>query len=114
MKMFPAITALLGDSVGPLSKENDIIPLLLMLLVGVVLGMLLVFSVMMVHALRKERLATRRLPRHSEFLRGERRSPASLFSAPTRWLAIRSGNPHLVQAALGLGTGCGHVRQQRI
>jgi hypothetical protein len=70
--------------------------------VGIVLGMLLVFSVLMVHALRKERLTTRRLPRHSEFLRGARRSTAGLFSAPTRWLAIKSGNPQLVQAALGL------------
>src|SRR5258705_877130 len=101
MKMFPGMTALLGDAVGSLSKDNDIIPLLLMLVVGIVLGMLLGFSVMMVHALRKERLATRRLPRHSEFLRGERR-PSKLFTAPTRWLAIKSGNPHLVQAALGL------------
>jgi hypothetical protein len=104
MKMFPTMTAVLGDAAGSLPgiKDNDIIPLLLMLVVGIVLGMLLVFSVLMVHALRKERLATRRLPRHSEFLRGDRRSPTTMFSAPTRWLAIKSGNPQLVQAALGL------------
>ncbi|MEY2408669.1 MAG: hypothetical protein QOF48_1339, partial [Verrucomicrobiota bacterium] len=54
------------------------------------------------HALRKERLATRRLPRHSEFLRGDRRAVVGVFTSPTRWLAIKSGNPQLVQAALGL------------
>ena len=103
MKTFPAMMALLGDASGSFSgKDNDIIPLLLMLVVGIVLGMLVVFSVLMVHALRKERLATRRLPRHSEFLRGDRRTPAGMFSAPTRWLAIQSGNPQLVQGALGL------------
>ncbi|MEY2410063.1 MAG: hypothetical protein QOF48_2733, partial [Verrucomicrobiota bacterium] len=43
------MAGLLGDAAGALSgKDNDIIPLLLMLVVGVVLGMLLVFSVLMV------------------------------------------------------------------
>jgi hypothetical protein len=53
------------------------------------------------HFMRKDRFATRRLPRHSEFLR-ERRAHSGTFGVPTRWLAIKSGNPQMVQAALGL------------
>jgi hypothetical protein len=42
------------------------------------------------------------LPRHREFIQRERRFHSAVLSVPSRWLAIKSANPHLVQAALGL------------
>lgn len=103
MTVFPVMSVLLGDAVAPLSSlhDNDVIPGLLLVLLGVVLGILLIFSVMMVRAMHKDRVPNRRLPRHKEFLRVGRAATA-LTHVPTRWLAIKSGNPQLVQAALGL------------
>jgi len=103
MTAFPLMTMLLADSPAPLSvlRENEVLPQLLFVLLGIVIGVLFVFSALMLRALHKERSPTRRLPRHSEFLR-DRRANVPLAFVPTRWLAIKSGNPHLVQAALGL------------
>lgn len=95
------MTVLLGDAALSGLQGNDVIPVLLFLVLGVVLGMILMCLLQVAHFMRQDRLATRRLPRHSEFLR-ERRGQPGTFHAPARWLAIKSGNPHLVQAALGL------------
>jgi hypothetical protein len=103
MTAFPAMTILLGDAAGALSglQGNDVIPVLLFLVLGIVLGMILMCLLQVAHFMRKDRLTTRRLPRHSEFFR-ERRGHPGLFGAPTRWLAVKSSNPKLVQTALGL------------
>ena len=103
MTVFPTMTVLLGDAAGAFSglHGNDVIPVLLFLVLGIVLGMILMCLLQVAHYLRKDRLATRRLPRHAEFLR-ERRGHPGLFGAPTRWLAVKSSNPQQVQAALGL------------
>jgi hypothetical protein len=104
MKAFASISALLGDAGGALSglSENEVMPVLILLLTGAVMGGFLCLGLLVLHFQRRDRLATRRLTRHSEPQRGERRVGGGLFQVPTRWLAIRSANPHLVQAALGL------------
>lgn len=95
--------AVLGDTAGALSTldQNSVIAFLLCVLLGIVLGVVLVFGFLMMSALRHDRSPTRRLPRHSEFLRDRRAAPAPAF-VPGRWLAIKSANPQVVQAALGL------------
>jgi hypothetical protein len=92
----------MGADVLPGFKDNDIIAALLILVLGVVLVLALMCLLLVVQFLRKGRWPTRRLPRHSEFITSERRSPAPMFTGPIRWIAVRGGNPFLVQAALGL------------
>ena len=96
--------AILGETVGsmPELKEGDLIAALLILLLGIALGIGVACLLMVVHFLRKGRTASRPLLRRVEFPAGERRLHAPMFQVPSRWLAVRSGNPHWVQAALGL------------
>jgi hypothetical protein len=96
--------ALLGDTAVALPPwgGNDIIAVLLILVLGIALGMCLTGLLLVVHFLRNGRLASRRLPRHRQFIQRERRFQAHVFNVPSRWLAVKSANPHLVQAALGL------------
>jgi len=99
-----SMTALVGEAGGgmPGWKESDLIAALLILVLGIALGIGVTCLVMVVHFLRKGRLVNRPAARRIGRLARERRFHAPLFHLPTRWLAVRSGNPYLVQAALGL------------
>jgi hypothetical protein len=94
---------ILGEAAPGISgwHESDIIAALLILVLGVALGVGLVCLLLVLHYLRGGRLAARR-PWPAMLEPVERRFHASIFSMPPRWLAIRSGNPYVVQAALGL------------
>jgi hypothetical protein len=97
-------TLLLGEAVGSSTafKNGDLIVALLLLVLGIALGIGVTCLVMVVHFLRKGRLINRPIARRVNLLTRERRAHPAIFNLPTRWLAVRSGNPHLVQAALGL------------
>jgi hypothetical protein len=99
-----SVTALLGEAVGgwPAMRDGDLITALLLLVLGTALGIGVTCLLMVVHFLRKGRLVSRRPVRKMDFLARERRLHTPVFHLPSRWLAIRSGNPQLVQAALGL------------
>lgn len=98
------MTAMLGEAAGGLSamREGDLIAALLLLLLGIALGIGVTCLLMVVHFLKKGRLANRPRLRSMNLLARERRLHAPIFNVPSRWLAVRSGNPQLVQAALGL------------
>lgn len=83
-------------------KDNDLVAALLILLLGIVLVLGVACTLLVVHCLRKERVAKGRLLRRSEFFRREPRLLSRLFAPPARWLAVKSVNPRAVQAALGL------------
>ena len=95
---------LLSEAVGSASafKNGDLIVALLLLVLGIALGIGVTCLVMVVHFLRKGRLINRPIARKIDLLTRDRRAHPPIFNLPTRWLAVRSGNPHLVQAALGL------------
>jgi hypothetical protein len=96
------MAALLGEAVGGIPlKDGDLIAALLLLVLGIALGIGVTCLLMVVHFLRKGRLLNPPAIRRTDRGR-ERRLPTPIFNLPTRWLAIRSGNPHLVQAALRL------------
>ena len=96
-------------------------------LIFLVLAVLLIGSVFVwlasrhLHALRAARQAQERASFAGGF---PEQSPnhASLFESPTRWLAVRGGDPQSVQAALGLHNtaacsweeGLAHARDQRL
>jgi hypothetical protein len=98
------MTAKLGEAMeGVPLKDGDLIAALLLLLLGVALGIGVTCLLIVVHFLRKGHLTNRPPARkRAELLARERRLHAPVFNLPSRWLAIRSGNPQLVQAALGL------------
>jgi hypothetical protein len=97
-------TLLLSEAVGSASafKNGDLIVALLLLVLGIALGIGVTCLVLVVHFLRKGRLINRPIGRKTDLLTRDRRAHPPIFNLPTRWLAVRSGNPHLVQAALGL------------
>lgn len=98
------MTATIGEAMGgvPL-KDGDLIAALLLLVLGIALGIGVACLVMVVHFLRKGRMVNHPVSRRAiDSLARSRRLHAPIFSLPSRWLAIRSGNPQLVQAALGL------------
>jgi len=92
-----------GDAVGSLHalRENSLIVALLILVLGFALGIGFTCLFLVVHFSRKAQLAVRE-PRWKPELTRERRFAPQIFPAPSRWLAIKSGHPHVVQAALGL------------
>ena len=98
------VAGLLAEAVGgfPAMRDGDLIAALLLLLLGVALGIGVTCLLMVVHFLRKGRLVKRLPARKIDLQARERRLHAPIFNLPSRWLAIRSGNPQLVQAALGL------------
>jgi hypothetical protein len=65
------------------------------------LGIGLVCLLLVLHYLRGGRLAARRTLAPI-IDANDRRFPHSILSMPLRWVAVRSGNPYLIQAALGL------------
>ncbi len=96
--------AKLGDAAELLSAHRDtnLMTVLLILILSVALALCLVCLLAVLHFVRAGRLARQRdLQRHLLLPRSRNFYPP-LFSAPSRWLAIRSSNPEAVQAALGL------------
>src|SRR5438552_3071872 len=83
-------------------QENDIIAALLILVLGMALGIGLVCLLLVLHYMRGGRLAARRGLPMTNLHGNEKRLDPSTYLLPQRWLAIRSGNPRVVQAALGL------------
>ncbi len=84
------------------SRDNNLMTVLLILLLSVALVLCLVCLLVVIHFLRSSRLARRR-DLHGELaLPHARGFYPSIFSAPSRWLAIRSDDPQAVQSALGL------------
>jgi hypothetical protein len=98
-----SVAALLGETGGLHSiRDGDLIAALLLLVLGIALGIGVTCLLVVVHFLRKGRLGSRPVHRKANLLARERRLHAPIFNVPNRWLAVRSGNPQLVQAALGL------------
>ena len=95
---------LLGEAVTGVAgwQESDIIAALLILVLGMALGIGLICLLLVLHSIRTGRVAARHVVWASLADRAEARLHSSLFSTPSRWLAVRSGNPQVVQAALGL------------
>ena len=75
-------------------------PLLGLLLAVVVIGLGIVYAVS--RHLGRTRLMIRRRRRETPDWHPESAMPALLIASPFRWLAVRSADLHLVQAALGL------------
>lgn len=95
---------LFADATGSIAgmKNGDLIAALLLLVLGVAFGVGVTCLLMVLHFMRKGRLVNRPVIRKKNFLPKERRIAAPVFNHPNRWLAVRSGNPQLVQAALAL------------
>ena len=95
---------MIGDAAGSLHalRENSLIVALLILVLGFVLGIGFTCLFLVVHFSRKAQLTVSQ-PRwkHDELSR-ERKFSQCIFPAPSRWLAIKSTHPQVVQAALGL------------
>jgi len=96
--------AMLSEAAGvlPALRDNDLVAALLIMLLGIVLGIGVTCTLLVVHFVRKGRVAGGRLPAKKDFLQRDRRLQPPLFHPPARWLAIKSANPRAVQAALGL------------
>lgn len=95
---------LFADAAGSIAdmKNGDLIAALLLLVLGVAFGVGVTCLLMVLHFMRRGRFINRPIIRKRQFLPKERRVAAPVFNHPNRWLAIRSGNPQLVQAALAL------------
>jgi hypothetical protein len=101
--MSVSMNLVLADVTGSISlKNSELVTALLILVLGIAMGIGLTCLLMVVHFLRKGRLVARNASRRGEWSGRERRYHGPLFQCPARWLAVRSGNPLLVQAALGL------------
>jgi hypothetical protein len=98
------ILPFMGEAAATVASapENDLITILLILVLGMALGVGLICLLLVVHFLRSGRLAQRRMAKKDEWWLSERKFQSSLFTTPSRWLAIRCSNPLVVQAALGL------------
>jgi hypothetical protein len=100
-----SMTALLGEGMGGLSdlSNSDLVAALLIMLLGIVLGVGVTCTFLVVHFVRKGRhLSQAGLRPKPELLQRERRLRSLVFNLPARWIAIKSANPRTVQAALGL------------
>lgn len=99
-----SMIAIAGETAGAMHdlKEMDVFAALLILVLGIVLGVGVACLLMVVHFLRKGRVAGRSMPRRLDLASRERQPHSPIFHIPSRWLAVRSGNPQWVQAALGL------------
>lgn len=99
-----SILALVGDAAGIVTavRDNNLIAILLIVVLGLALGIGLVCFLLVVHFWRTGRLTHEHNARPTDSFRRTRRFQAPLVDPPSRWLAIRGGNPFLVQAALGL------------
>jgi hypothetical protein len=99
-----SVTALLGEAAGgfPAMRDGELIAALLLVVLGIAFGVGVTCLLVVVHFLKRGRLVNRPRLRHAALLARERRVHTTMFNVPSRWLAVRSGNPQLVQAALGL------------
>ncbi|HMJ66007.1 MAG TPA: hypothetical protein VK615_11710 [Candidatus Binatia bacterium] len=103
--MVPAsIFVFLADAMAGFSNEqlHAVAAFLLILLLGVVMGIGVAGFVLVMYSLRKRGSSETSSLFGLEALGRDRRSASALLGLPNRWLAIRSGNPYVVQAALGL------------
>jgi len=102
MTVSAPIFAFLAETTARVSSESGhaIIALLLMLVFGVVIGIGIVTVWLVLHSSHRGRALAGIFG--SDSYARDRRSASALLGLPTRWLAIRSGNPYVVQAALGL------------
>jgi hypothetical protein len=91
--------AVLAQVTGRFPEQgHTLIVGLILLLLGLVMGIGVAGFVLVIYSLRR-----RKLGEPGMFgIERERRSASALLGLPNRWLAIRSGNPYVVQAALGL------------
>jgi len=97
------IPLVLAEATGVAAwQENDIIAALLILVLGMALGIGLICFLLVLHYMRTGRLGTRQGAWAALPETVDRRLHHSIFSAPSRWLAVKSGNPYVIQAALGL------------
>lgn len=96
------VLADVAGTVSPVHDSDLFAALLISLFLGVALGILITCMFVVLHFLRKNRNNNRPLPRRPEFIPRERRFQPPVFNLPARWLAVRSGNPMLIQSALGL------------
>jgi hypothetical protein len=88
-----AFPALLAEAAAP-SLPHEIVPLLLMGFVGVLLLTVGIFR-MVIH----RELGRRPLLAKSK---SESLLSAAVFDAPSRWLAVRAQDPHVIETALGV------------
>src|SRR5436190_343796 len=103
MTAMACISMILGEASGVSAwQESDIVAAFLILVLGMALGIGLVCFLLVLHYMRNGRLAERQSPLPPAQDAMERRLPQSIFSTPARWMAVKSGNPFVVQAALGL------------
>ena len=104
MTGFSTTLAVLGTTVPGLSDvhESDLIAWLLILLLGIALGIGITGLLLVVHFARHGRVVAPHRGRRSPRASSPRRTEVPLFPMPNRWLAIKSGNPMFIQAALGL------------
>ena len=98
------ISTLLGEASTGISawQDSDIVAALLILVLGIALGIGLVCFLLVLHYMRNGRLTARQSPWPAAPTGTDARLQPSIFSTPPRWMAVRSGNPYVVQAALGL------------
>lgn len=96
--------AILAEAAARFSNEQGhaVIVGLFLLLLGLVMGIGVAGFILVIYSVRKGRLTDRNGMFGLEALGRDRRSASALLGLPNRWLAIRSGNPYVVQAALGL------------
>src|SRR6266700_1298354 len=104
MTALASMSMVLGEVTPGISgwQQSDIVAALLILVLGMALGIGVVCLLLVLHYMRGGQLAARRVAWSLSTDAGDRRFEHSVFSLPPRWLAIRSGNLHVVQAALGL------------
>ena len=98
------ICALVSDATGGVAGMNtsDLIAAVLLVVLGIAFGIGVTCLLVVLHFMKKGRLVPRPILRKREFIPRERRAQTPIFNLPSRWLAIRSGNPQLIQAALAL------------
>src|SRR6266852_3919093 len=103
MRASSVMLAKLGDAAEMLSAHRDtnLMTVLLILVLSVGLALCLVILLAAVHFARSGRLARQRELQRRLLLPRSRNFYPAVFSAPSRWLAIRSTDPEEVQAALG-------------
>ena len=96
--------ALVGDAAGiiPAVRDNELIAVLLIVVLGLAMGVGFICFLLVVHFWRTGRLTREVSARSSDYFYRTRKFPMPQFDLPCRWLAVRSTNPFLVQAALGL------------
>jgi len=104
MSVPSVMLAALGDAAEmlPASRDHSLMTVLLILVLSLALVLGLVTLLMALHFLRSSRLERQREFEHNRLLSRERRFQSAILSVPSRWLAVRSEDPHAVQSALGL------------